>query len=210
MSLSLSINLIPKARQAKTHRHRRLKFWTGVWSCYGAALLVAVGIMYLRLGASTQDLSSQLQKEDEQLAAIQTDQQGASAELSRVSQKLASAKGLLAQPDWSELLSILADLRGNDIALAGVQLALDTEQAPADKKSGAKPVVEAQKTKWMLQTNGYGKTPESVSQFVLRLESTQLFDRVNLLKTNREGFQTGDATSFSIQCPIKGRGRALQ
>ena len=61
------------------------------------------------------------------------------------------------------------------------------------------------KTKWSLQVSGHGKTPESVSQYVLRLERTELFDMVNLLQTNRDPIGAGDATSFSItKCPLKG------
>ena len=211
MSLSTPINLIPKGRQGKAERRRRLRFWTSAWCAYAAVLALSAGLMYLRLGTS-RDLSDELDKQDQQIASLQTESHQTNAQLLQVSQKLLSARGLLEQPDWSQLLSVLSDLRGNDVVLEDIELKLSAEQlsAPAAKKPNVKPVVLIPKTKWNLQLAGHGKTPESVSQYVLRLERTDLFDSVNLLQTNRDPVGAGDATSFSIQCPLKGRGRAWQ
>lgn len=215
MSVNIAINLIPKARQVKAERRRRLSWWGGAWAVYAAVLGLLVGSMYLRF-STTRDLAGELAKENEQLTTLKSEQQMGTAEFQRVSQTIASSRGLLEQPDWSQLLSILSDLRGHDIALAGVDLELTPEQsakAPVQEKkatSKKKIIPTARKTKWNLQMTGFGKTPESVSQFVLRLESTALFDQVNLLKTNREPFGTADATSFSISCPLKGHGRSTQ
>jgi hypothetical protein len=211
MSLTTPINLIPRSRQGKAQRRRRLRFWSGAWGAYAAVLILCAGLMYLRFGTS-RDLSTELDQQDQQIAALQTDSQQTNTQLLQVSQKLLSAKGLLEQPDWSQLLSILADLRGNDVVLENIELKLTAEQPPqaAAKKANAKPVIVIPKTKWTLQLAGHGKSPESVSQYVLRLERTDLFDIVNLLQTNRDPIGAGDATSFSIQCPLKGRGRAWQ
>lgn len=215
MSQAITINLIPRARQMKAERRRRLRWWGGAWGAYAAALALAAGVMYLRFGIA-RDLSAQLQKQGEQIASLQSDRKQTEAQLRQVSQKLLSAKGLLAQPDWSQLMSILADLRGNDVVLSDIELKLVAEQAPvapASKKKESKGKAAAPvavKSKWQLQIQGHGKTPESVSQYVLRLERTQLFDIVNLVKTDRDPIGAGDATSFSIECPLKGHGRALQ
>jgi hypothetical protein len=211
MSLSTPINLIPKARQGKAERRRRLRFWTSAWCAYAAILALCAGLMYLRLGTS-RDLSAELDQQDQQIAALLTDSHQTDTQLLQVSQKLLSAKGLLEQPDWSQLLSMLADLRGSDVVLEDISLALTAEQLPsaAAKKPNGKAVVVIPKTKWNLHLLGHGKTPESVSQYVLRLERTDLFDIVNLERTERDPIGAGDATSFSIQCPLKGRGRAWQ
>ncbi|HWB52844.1 MAG TPA: PilN domain-containing protein [Tepidisphaeraceae bacterium] len=214
MSLAVSINLIPKARQAKAERRRRLRWWSGAWGIYAAALVLGAGMMYLRF-SNVRDLSAELDKQKHQITALQTESQQADSQLLEASQKLLSAKGLLEQPDWSQLMSILADLRGNDVVLEDIQLALTIQKVPApvvDKKkqSHGKAAPPPSTTKWELQLTGHGKTPESVSQFVLRLERTDLFDRVNLLKTSSDPLGVGDATSFSIECPLKGRGRAWE
>jgi hypothetical protein len=211
MSLRMPINLIPKARQGKAERRRRLHFWFGAWCAYAAVLALCAGLMYLRLGTS-RDLSSELDQQDQQIASLQTDSHQTNAQLLQVSQKLLSAKGLLEQPDWSQLLSVLAGLRNSDVVLEDIELKLTAEQLPpvAAKKPNDKPIVVIPKTKWNLHLNGHGKTPESVSQYVLRLERTDLFDMVNLERTERDPIGAGEATSFSIQCPLKGRGRAWQ
>ena len=130
MSLRTPVNLIPKARQAKAERRRRLRFWSGAWCGYAGVLILVAGLMYLRLG-TIHDLSTELDQQDQQLAALQTDSHQTNAQLLQVSQKLLSAKGLLEQPDWSQLLSILADLRGNDVVLEDIELKLNAEQLPA-------------------------------------------------------------------------------
>jgi hypothetical protein len=43
-----------------------------------------------------------------------------------------------------------------------------------------------------------------VSQFVLRLEQTGLFESVELVKTNREPFLATDAVAFKLDCQLKG------
>jgi hypothetical protein len=212
VSLSTPINLIPLYRQIKAERNRRMRWWIGLWSGYAGVLIVLVGLLYLHLGTS-RDLTHDLKQQDQQLSSLQNDTRQTQTMLLQVSQKLLSARGLLEQPDWSQLLAVLADLRGNDVVLEDVNLQLTAEAVPAPtptKSSKSKAPPPTIKTKWNLQLEGHGKTPESVSQYVLRLEATQLFDQVNLLKTNRDPIGAGEAISFSIQCPIKGRGRAPQ
>lgn len=212
MSGALSVNLIPKARQAKAERKRRLRFWTGAWCTYAVCLAVAAGFMYLRIGA-VHDLSGELEQQSQQAAGLQTDIQHYNTQLLQVSQKLLSAKGLLEQPDWSQLLAVLADLRGTDVVLEDVELKLNVEAAPAPapgKKPNPKQTAAARKTKWVLTIQGHGRTPQSVSQYDLRLEATDLFDEVNLLHTSSDPIGAGDAIGFAIECPLKGRGRAWQ
>ena len=44
-----------------------------------------------------------------------------------------------------------------------------------------------------------------MAQFVLELEATELFERVNLLQTTRQEFLGGEAVAFELDCPLRGR-----
>jgi hypothetical protein len=51
-----------------------------------------------------------------------------------------------------------------------------------------------------LLLTGFGKSQESVSRFVLRLEESGVFDAVRLISSCRQTFLQGDAVAFSVEC----------
>ena len=47
---------------------------------------------------------------------------------------------------------------------------------------------------------GCGQSQTAVSNFVLRLERTELFDQVKLIGTSRRPFLSGSAVEFQVEC----------
>jgi Tfp pilus assembly protein PilN len=60
----------------------------------------------------------------------------------------------------------------------------------------------------VLYVSGYARSQAAVSQFVLRLDELDVFERVDLLKSGREAMFDGDAIGFQVQCSFRWQGRA--
>src|SRR5205823_4177490 len=98
----------------------------------------------------------------------------------------------------SILLAVLADTLGDEVVFEKCALERVIPQAPpapaltpaAQAGKPATPALKAPKAppplpSWTLRASGLGRDPQAVSQFILRLESSGLFDSVTLLKTSR-------------------------
>mgnify|MGYP000049651221 CR=1 FL=1 len=54
--------------------------------------------------------------------------------------------------------------------------------------------------RYTLVLNGFGRSQESVSRFVLRLEESGAFDLVRLVSSSRQTFLQGEAVAFGVEC----------
>ncbi len=59
-----------------------------------------------------------------------------------------------------------------------------------------------------LELAGYGRSPEAVARFVLRLEGTRLFEQVKIRSTDRQPFRADDAIAFKIGCTLGKEGES--
>jgi hypothetical protein len=57
-------------------------------------------------------------------------------------------------------------------------------------------------SRFTLELSGLGRSQASVSQFILRLEQLELFERVTILKTGREMFGEHESIGFRIEATI--------
>ncbi len=193
------INLISNSRrQARLHRVR-CRSWGIGFVCYTVAIASAC-LFYRGLDAfgDTAPLSDQLAGLDAELAQIEQEKAGILPELTEQRQVLTAGRSITDQPDWSLLLVYLADkLLGDDVILAGCTLGPVEDQAR---------VSDIQSASMTVMLTGHAKSTPAVSQFVLRLEESGLFERVTLVNTNREPFMDGQAIVFEIDCLISSAG----
>lgn len=187
------INLIPQQRRLTRDRRARIRLWFGVVLGYAATVLV-VGLVYSAM-ASPRDLDSladELAGFQSELIGIQQQQDSLRPKLSEQQLILAAGQSITDQPDWSLLLTYLADeVLGDRIVLTGCLL------TPADCADEAQQTVHAPME---LTLSGYAQTTPDVSKLMLRLEQMSLFDKVSLEKTNREPFMSGQAIAFEARC----------
>ena len=57
-----------------------------------------------------------------------------------------------------------------------------------------------------LVLSGFGKSQESVSRFVLRLEATDIFHVVRLVSSSRQSFLDQEAVAFTVECHFRRSG----
>lgn len=187
------INLIPSTRRLTSQRRRRIRLWVSL--CAGYTAVALTGCLVFRslfAPSDTQALQDQLNDLDTQLAQVQSQQNAITPRLNEQRLILAAERSITDQPDWSLLLSHLADdLMGDRIVLNGCTL------APAD---GPVEVEKFSEATLALTLTGHARSAKDVSQFVLRLEASGLFDEVKLVKTNLEPYMKSEAIVFEVRC----------
>jgi hypothetical protein len=177
------VNLIPTPRRERVRRAAHLRRWGFVAGALTAVVLVGVFVAHVARWSDHRDvlerrdrLATLVQSAEQDLAGLQGELAGAMAR-----QRASEAVGRRA--DWSVLLALLAETKGEDIALRRCRLAPGQETV---QRGG-------------LQIEGYGLTQQAVSQFVIRLEQVGLFRTVKLTETRREPLGTGHAVAFRVE-----------
>ena len=190
------VNLISQSRrQDRAHRVRCRLWGTGIAGY--AAVITAACVVYFGMDtfAGTGPLHDKLAELDAELQSIESEQAQISPVLLEQRLVLNAGRSITDQPDWSMLLIYLAEeLLGDDVVLAGCMLEPLTEEGQNHN----------QNTSMLVRLAGYGKSAPAVSQFVLRLEESSLFNKVTLEKTNREPFLNGQAIVFEVHCLMSG------
>ena len=198
-----SVNLIPGKRLVLRQRRIVNRRWgwvcailIGVWVTAG----LATRSMWMPDSNVIKDLA-QTGSRIEQLAIDLTRQV---AQLEQVRAELGAGRAISTRSDWSVVLAIVSQCAGDDLVLRKCQLSpiWNRDASPGLRsvgnslqRHGLEPVTASQ---WILQLAGVGKTLEDVSQFVLRLEQTNLFDRVQVVDSGQEIFLGEPATSFIL------------
>ncbi len=193
-----SVNLIPIRHRQQRKLYARRKTWIRVLSIYTVLLTVIYGTWHVLWGNDGHDLPRQLalvHGDVDELTKSIARQRVAFNETQSV---LRANQAVNGQPDWSMLLALVANLRGDNLVLN--QCGLD---AASTSPQSVPAISEASIPVPLLKLKGYGKTQAAVSQFALRLEETGLFESVSLLKTSRELFLAGEAIGFQVECRVK-------
>ncbi len=191
------INLISESRRLARRQRVRFRAWAITVTSY-SAVLAAMCMMYRGLDphADASVLASELADMDTDLAQIVQEQSGLKPQLMEQQLVLSAARSITDQPDWSLLLTYLAEnILGEDVILSGCSLRPESDNVDAN---------QLRDTAMKVVLEGHAKSTAAVSQFVLRLEESGVFDRVSLEKTKREPFLDGQAIAFETHCFIGG------
>jgi Tfp pilus assembly protein PilN len=188
------INLIPHYRRRERLLRLRKRRWMLATVAY--AMFVMAGYFAWRIvwSADSYDQSAKLAYLHADIDTTNKSIAKTRAALREAGARLQANQTVTAQPDWSLLMALVGNLRGEDVVLNRCRLDASTA---ALNSPGAMKLVPT------LGLHGYGRTSTAISQFVLKLENTQLFDAVSLLKTNREFYQGAEALAFQLECRLK-------
>lgn len=206
------VNFIPRERRETAERRTRLRAWAVGATAYallGAIVFAASGTAAVVEDPMVAEKLAQLPGEIEKSQGALADLQ---AQLAEAQASLDAARAVAMQPDWSVLLGLLAQSLGEEIVLTSCKL--ESEQATTDRPAGAQRIAPGAKApeptaprtassgRYTLLLSGLGRTQSSVSQFVLRLEELGLFERVTILKTNREMFGEHESIGFRLEAIV--------
>jgi len=218
------INLIPTHRIDARRRKRRIRVWTVVVAVYASALVVGASAAHTVWGQADRRLADAAAEYDQKVREAQQQVVALEPALTEARVKLEASRAVAVQPDWSVLLALLAELRGERVVLQSVRL---DPIKPADRQGrrvvrsgrfagGIEPRTGEKKTdkaddesrrkplEYRLDVNGLGRGQADVSAFVLRLEQTGLFDEVKLVETSRMPFGQArePAVAFLVHCTL--------
>ncbi len=206
------VNLIPQPVLAERHRRqvvRRALRATGLY----LALVVVVTVGYVGLtgpreaGASGGEgaggagsLAAVEQRAGLSRAAIAR----MTGQLADAERRLRAAAVLSERPAWATLLRLIAQGAGADVLLSGVNIAGGGSASGGGSATGSGSGRGGAMGSATVTVTGYAAGPGEVAAFVLRLEGSGVFSRVELASSRREPFGDGVATGFTVRCTMGG------
>lgn len=192
------VNLIPAHRQATRRRSRYTRRW-GVGVALYAALL-AGGWLALQMvfGGADRAMASELGELRMQAADAAEQIRELQPRLADAQTTLAASRSVGSQPDWSLLLSLLSHELDEQTMLNSLRLEpISTTGAVIGQSDDP-----ARQKRFRLRVAGLGRSQAAVSDYVIRLEQTQLFDQVTLIDTRREPLGNDMAVGFRVECEL--------
>ncbi len=192
----ISVNLVPAARRHAKRRRRHRNVCAAYCGAYGLLLACAVGGVHLLWSGGGAQVGQELASTDADIRRLQRQSDDTRAELATAHATIAANRTVAEQPDWSVILVLLGQTKGEHVVLRSVSV------GPPPVPSGTSPQAAAGKSPAdvVLEISGIGQNQLAVQQHVLRLEETGLFAKVSLLETGRETFLNGNAIAFRLQC----------
>jgi hypothetical protein len=207
-----SVNLLPQPRQLAAAARNRAQRWCWGAAGYAALLLMAYAACAAIVHVDADDKSPVLEKTTRQIEELNSATAALKPQLAEAHTKLAVARTVGDQPDWSLLLAIISSTIDDDVVLRSTKLevadalVMVQPQVPPARANAteAKPdSAENQPTMLRLTLHGMGRSQAAVAQFVLRLERLGLFERVDLVNSTRQSVGTIDAHVFRIDCMLQ-------
>jgi Tfp pilus assembly protein PilN len=197
-----NINLMPAYRlQAKARKAHLLK-WGGGLAVYATLILIGYMICTRYVARDHRELDADARKTTLETNAANRIVTALNEELAQARQQLRTAQAVGQQPDWGTLLGLLANSLGDDVVMDSCRLQPSRVEKPAKPEPGKPGAGGEQIT---LELTGLARDQADVSAYMLRLEKTGLFDKVKLIKTNRQPFLSDKALAFRLECLIQGR-----
>ncbi len=157
---------------------------------YGMILVV---VYFLHSQSSNVDRRAMARQSREIAGQINTNSitvQTLQTQLATARRKLHAVQAVGRQPNMGVLMNIIAESVGDEVVLEQCRL--------APTKAG-----QAPDSRLILELKGYCSSQAVVSLFAMRLEKTNLFEQINLVKTTRRPFLGAKAVQFQIECPLE-------
>ncbi|MCP3904439.1 MAG: hypothetical protein GY715_12495 [Planctomycetes bacterium] len=198
------VNLIPRARRQRMRRQEHQRRWITIAAGYALFIVIALVVAKLVSATDKGALDEELARTN---ASITTDR----ATVVNLRRQLGDAAALLkaqyavqGQPDWGILLALLAEATGDEVVLRECRLqhAAGGIGGSMDIPGAAGPRTETGMPPTYLELGGLGRSQNTVTQFVLRMDEIPLFRKVHLQDTRREPFGEGHAIAFRVVCML--------
>ena len=198
----VSINLLSSTHRSKRAHRLRLRNWICAGSVYLVALLGAACTYAMFRGSGVESLQAsitqcqdRIDKEHQTIASIRK-------ELGQLNRRAALMQGVVDRPDWSILAAALAECVDANVTMREVRVEPVSAAEPATDEALLQ-VFNAREV-----INAVARTQHEVSAFALRLEGLGLFDKVQMVRSDRSETASGKGIGFELECSIIGSGGA--
>lgn len=182
-----AINLISDSRKLEYRKANCITAWTGGLAIWTAAIATAC-----TLAAALSHIESDFESTRSALllrtTAAQSNAAQSKAVIDRVNTRLAITRAVRANPDWSVLLPVVSAELGDEVALERIAL---------------EPVRSAEaQSRATLTLTGVGTSRAAVTDFVMRLEQTGAFVRVETASAQRRPIRDHEFFAFELLCRV--------
>jgi len=190
-----AINLIPAARLEAKRRKRQIRRCLAACGIYtliaGAAGVAAL----MTLGSDDPAVRRQIGIVEEEIRRLDQGLAQAHSRLAATQLVLETNRQIVQRPDWSQLLALLAQKSGEQVVL---RTCLLKPVASAAGDGGAPAGA------FTLTLMGMARSAADAQDYAIRLQNTNLFDRVTLVDTRREPFLGLETSAFRVECELGG------
>ena len=197
-------------RQAKACR-ARLRQWLAIGVAFVGMLAMICITCHRTWGVGVDPLADEIRQTTDRISASGRTIAELQEQLTASRWKLDTFRGVGQQPDWGVMLKLVADGLGSEVVLKSCELneiAIPLKTASGESGDSQISVTSVSEDKkqiaFVLSVSGLGRSQTAVSQFVLRLERSGMFDNVRLVSTMREPFLNAKAIAFRLKCRLEG------
>lgn len=180
-----TINLLPPQRVAARRRAALIRRWSSVVTVYAA--VVAGAVVMLRGGSSNDgsQLAAQIRQAQAQLDQTRHAIDALRTQSGSIVRSLRVEQALTDRPDLSVLLAQIGTRVGSEVRLDRIVI---TPPGATDEL--------------VVSLAGLASDQQAVSRFVLAIEESSLFHRVELRSTNRQEMGSIELARFDILCLV--------
>ena len=210
------VNLIPAHRRAARRQRLRARAWVAGCVSYAVALVVLCLAVRTFSAMPRQVRAGDAEAAESRIHELNRSIARESKALAQLEASLAASRAVADRPNWSTLLAIVASKLDADTVLSRCRIdpiqALHASKEAPGKAASAKPgeKIVSPPRQFQLELGGMSRSQRAVSELVLRLQETGLFEGVELVKTAREPFLTMEAIAFQVRCLLKERPKAKE
>lgn len=205
--MNLTINLLPAARARLASRRREIRLLAFAAAVYIAGAAIASVLVCARGATLADDPDRQIEETQTRLDRVARRTTEARARFTAASATLSKIEASTGYPDWSALLKVLGDRKPEEVILDGVEVAVQGRTS-APTKPGASPAA-SRGTGYAVVITGIAPRTDQVSEFVLALESSGVFDRVVQREAKGRTVRGVNGVGFRVECQLleKGAGK---
>ncbi|MBL0869535.1 MAG: PilN domain-containing protein [Phycisphaerales bacterium] len=201
----MRVNLIPPSVLTARARARRVRIWGFTAGVYVS--LAASGCLLAFSGDhESVHIEDRLAETTAEIDSLTSAISKLKIDIASSSRQIAAAKEVTAHPDWSTLLSVVADARPLGLVLDDV--AIDPVTPKADRSTKSIQPASTRPSTYTVTLRGLAKGPREVTAFVLNLEALTLFASVELRQSSAARTADSDAAAFHIVCTVADQSRS--
>ena len=195
-------DLTPKPFLNRARKHAALRRWILPTSACAIAAILPI-LLELSKPADTSGLLAheRMVQAQSRIDSGQSLLSSKQAILAQRERELKAEQHLTAKPDWSAVLTLVAQQFNETLMMTGFQLD-DIKNNRVRSALGPLATDVPDDSVWLI-LNGVASANSDVPGLIMRLESLGLFERVVMTGTQRETFGGGSRTSFTLACRVE-------
>ncbi|MBY0112668.1 MAG: PilN domain-containing protein [Phycisphaerales bacterium] len=185
------------SRRKSSAREDRALTWSIVIAALAGVLACATFGVRISSRGSTAVSAREFAVADAEVTQLRTQVSEARTKARKAEALLAAARAIADHPDWSLLLNLLGNLRGDQVDLARVAIGYRKSEPNAAAKAGNK----VPRGYWV-RLSGQAVDQAAVAKFAVRLEDAGLFDKVSLTESKKASGADSILIDFQIDATI--------